>query len=82
MTLLQVSALGGGLDLGVGRDRLELAREPGDEVGELALAPPDLLQLFDEAGAFPVSFFEEPAKHESETARAVIPYGSHKGGDL
>jgi hypothetical protein len=82
MTLLQVAALGGGFALGVGRDRVEFGREPGDEIGQLMLAPPDLFQLFDEAGAFPIGLFEEPAKRESKAARAVIRHGPHKGGDL
>jgi len=46
------------------------------------LAPPDLFQLFDEAGAFPIGLFEEPAKSESKAARAVIRHAPHKGGYL
>jgi hypothetical protein len=55
MTLLQIGAFGGSFASGIGRDRVELGREPGDEIGELTLASPNLLQLFDEARALSVS---------------------------
>jgi len=82
MTLLQVDALGGGFASRVGRDRGELGREPGDEIGQSPLASTNLFQLFDEAGAFPVGFFEEAAKYESKAARAIIRHSPHKGCDL
>jgi hypothetical protein len=36
------------------------------------LSPPDLLQLLDHTGAFPIGFFEEPAETESQAAGPII----------
>ena len=82
MTLLQVGALVGGLASGVGSDRVELGCEPGDEIRQLPLPSADLLQLFDEAGALPVGFIEEPVKHESKATRAISRHAPREGGNL
>jgi len=49
----------------------ELGLEASDEIGQLALAPPDFFQLRDERRALPVGFVEKPAEDQSETARTV-----------
>ena len=71
MALLQVDALGGGFACGIGRDRVEFGREAGDEIGQLALASPDLLKLLDQTAALPVGLFEQSAKSEGEAARTI-----------
>jgi hypothetical protein len=73
--LLQVDALAGRFAGSVGGDGVELAGEPSDKIGELALTPSDLLQLFDQAAALPVGLFEEPTEQEGETARAIARQG-------
>jgi len=82
VTLLQIYPLGCGFAGGVGRDRVELGREPRDEVGEFVLAPAYLLQLLDQRRALPIGLFEKPAKSEGQATRSIIRQGSRKRADL
>jgi len=47
-------------------------REPGDEIGKLALPPTYLPQLLDQPGALPVGFFEQPAEGKRQTTRTIF----------
>ena len=82
MPLLQIDALGSGFALGVRRDRVELGREPGDEIGQLALATADLLKLRDQGAALLVGLFEQSAESEREAARTILRQCLHERRNL
>ena len=78
MPLPQIDALFSPFTGGVGRDRIELVRQPSDEVGELALPSAHLRQSLDQPGALPIGLFEQPAEGEREATPTIFGRGLRK----